>query len=210
MTIALSKQMKRIALAAVILITAGAAWYFVSPALTGGPSNAQPPMPAETGPSTRSSSDDPLWSSDDVRPSQTEPPTRQKSVFGPEVGETRPSITTNPENPTRMLRGPFTGTDDDHRGSGFATIYQVSKERRVLRFEQFSVTSGPNLRVVLIPRDTTRDAADRSGYRELDHLKKNAGDQNYEIPASVDLDQYRGVAIYSASLRALFAFAAFR
>jgi len=39
---------------------------------------------------------------------------------------------------------------------------------------------------------------------ELGTLKGNQGDQNYDLPASVDLNQYRAVAIYCERFSAIF------
>lgn len=105
-------------------------------------------------------------------------------------------------------RGSFVDADSFHRGSGSATIFRQGDER-VLRFEDFSVTNGPDLHVIL-----TRDPAPSSrsdvgsDYIDLGQLKGNVGDQNYQIPDDVDLSAYRGVVIYCVPFHVVFATAA--
>lgn len=83
-----------------------------------------------------------------------------------------------------------------HHGAGIADVIQLG-ERRVLRLRQFDVLDGPDLQVYLL-RDAS--AAGRaglaSGYVSLGALKGNVGNQSYEIPAGVDLDQLAGVAVW--------------
>ena len=53
--------------------------------------------------------------------------------------------------PTAVLTGQFEGADSAHSGSGTATVYELADGSRVLRFEDFEVTNGPDLRVYLAP-----------------------------------------------------------
>ena len=57
-----------------------------------------------------------------------------------------------------IAAGQFTGADSFHQGAGNASIYQQG-DQRVLRFEDFSVTNGPDLHVILTenPAPTSRD-----------------------------------------------------
>ncbi len=52
-----------------------------------------------------------------------------------------------------VVQGSFSDADSFHRGSGSATVFQMGDER-VLRFEDFTATNGPDLHVIL-----TRDPA---------------------------------------------------
>jgi hypothetical protein len=104
-----------------------------------------------------------------------------------------------------VAEGQFSGADSFHMGSGSAGIYQQG-EQRVLRFEEFSVTNGPDLHVVLtrhpapsVPSEVGED------YVDLGPLKGNLGNQNYEIPPGVDLSEYLGVVIYCVPFHAVFA-----
>ena len=48
-----------------------------------------------------------------------------------------------------VSRGQLQDADSLHRGSGMAKIYQLPEGGHVLRFEDFSVTNGPDLHVLL-------------------------------------------------------------
>lgn len=101
-------------------------------------------------------------------------------------------------------QGRFSGADDFHQGAGSATIFQQG-EQRVLRFEDFSVTNGPDLHVLLIENANATSSAELGEYIDLGSLKGNMGNQNYEIPADVDLSQYNAVMIYCQPFHVVFA-----
>lgn len=109
------------------------------------------------------------------------------------------------EQPAVLSGGQFVGADDFHQGSGSATLYQLPDGSRVLRLEEFMVTNGPDLHVILstAARPTSRD--DIGEYIDLGSLKGNIGDQNYEIPADVELSAYQSVVIYCVPFHVLFA-----
>lgn len=102
--------------------------------------------------------------------------------------------------PSVLLTGTFTGADDFHMGSGMATIYDTGDGSHVLRLEDFEVTNGPDLHVYLIPADGNMD-----GYVDLGSLKGNIGNQNYEIPADVDVSEFGSVLIYCVPFSVEFA-----
>lgn len=105
-------------------------------------------------------------------------------------------------------QGSFIDADSFHRGSGSATIFEQGGER-VLRFEDFAVTNGPDLHVILTREPAPASRADvGSDYLDLGPLKGNQGDQNYQVPADVDLSAYRGVVIYCMPFHVVFATAA--
>ena len=66
----------------------------------------------------------------------------------------------------------------------------------MLRFEDFSVTNGPDLRVILVGTD--------GSHYELDKLKGNIGNQNYTIPDDLDLGDYEAVLIYCKPFSVVF------
>lgn len=87
-----------------------------------------------------------------------------------------------------------------HETKGTATIHALADGRRVLRLTSFSTSNGPDVRVYLVAAEDVKDneTVKRAGYVELGKLKGNIGDQNYEIPASVDLKKYRTVTVWCA------------
>lgn len=109
--------------------------------------------------------------------------------------------------PVALATGLFRGADSFHEGSGKTTIYQLEDGSRVLRLENFSVTNGPDLHVILVPDGDPIDSGDVSGYIDLGELKGNVGDQNYDIPADVDVADYGSVVIYCEPFHVIFSVA---
>jgi hypothetical protein len=113
-----------------------------------------------------------------------------------------------PEAPaewTVVRQGSFVDADSFHRGSGTATIYHQGEEQ-VLRFEEFTVTNGPDLHVILSKHPAPASHSDvGEDYIDLGPLKGNQGNQNYEIPVGTDLSQYQSVVIYCVPFHVVFA-----
>ena len=107
--------------------------------------------------------------------------------------------------PTVVFMGQFVDADSFHQGSGGATIYQQPDGSHVLRFENFEVTNGPDLHVLLVenPAPVSRDDI-MTGYVDLGSLKGNVGNQNYEIPAGTDVSKYKSVVIYCMPFHVVF------
>lgn len=103
--------------------------------------------------------------------------------------------------------GQFTRIDAVHAAEGTATLYQLPDNRRILRFENFRSTNGPDLRVVLSASEEplTRAEVELNNLDlDLGALKGNVGNQNYEIPAEVNLSQYRSIVIYCRTFNVVF------
>jgi hypothetical protein len=98
--------------------------------------------------------------------------------------------------PAALFAGSFHSVA--HETKGTATVHRLSDGIRVLRLTEFVTSNGPDVRVYLI---AAPDAADdetvkKAGFVELGKLKGNQGDQNYDIPAGLDLNKYRAVTIW--------------
>ena len=104
--------------------------------------------------------------------------------------------------------GAFQDADSFHKGSGQARIFQQG-DTRVLRFEDFTVTNGPDLHVLLVENIGGTTSSELGEYVDLGALKGNIGNQNYEIPTDLDLSRYSGVMIYCQPFHVVFATAAF-
>ena len=109
--------------------------------------------------------------------------------------------------PTALSSGQFQDADDFHMGTGTATIYELDDGSHVLRLEDFEVTNGPDLHVLLVPNEDPQNRDDVTGYFDLGSLKGNIGDQNYEIPSDLDLSQFGSVVIYCVPFHVLFSVA---
>jgi len=94
----------------------------------------------------------------------------------------------SPESSVEILKtGSFEGLAG-HYADGTAKIIKVG-DLTYLRFENFEVTNGPDLRVYL-----TSDGDVKNGLH-LEKLKGNKGDQNYLLE-NIDLQMYDTVIIY--------------
>ncbi len=107
---------------------------------------------------------------------------------------------------TVIADGPFQDVDSFHKGSGWAKIYRLPDGSHVLRLEDFRVTNGPDLRVILSPHPnpTGRGDVTATGYLELAKLKGNVGNQNYPLPEGIDPGAFNSVVIYCKPFHVLF------
>jgi hypothetical protein len=95
-----------------------------------------------------------------------------------------------------------------HPGEGVAKVLNDGSEQRFLRFEEFATDNGPDLNVYLTTADADADAGDfgASGqFVDLGDLKGNVGEQNYEVPPDVDLEQFDTVVIWCVRFGVAFA-----
>ncbi len=111
--------------------------------------------------------------------------------------------------PEHVKSGDFRDADSFHQGSGTATIWNLGTDGFALRFEDFNVINGPDLRVLLSthPDPMSRSELQDSGYTELGKLKGNIGNQNYLIPPDLDVNAQQSVVIYCKPFHVLFAVA---
>ena len=105
--------------------------------------------------------------------------------------------------------GSFKDADAFHRGSGKATIYRTPDGNHLLRLEDLDVTNGPALHVVLSthPDPERSEQVKQEGYVDLGDLKGNRGNQNYPIPAGVDISIHKSVVIYCYPFAVVFSVA---
>lgn len=84
-----------------------------------------------------------------------------------------------------------------HETQGLATIYELGG-KRVLRLTEFATSNGPDVHVYLVaaPDVTNEATVKQAGFVDLGSIKGNRGDQNYDIPAGVDLAKYRTATIW--------------
>jgi hypothetical protein len=98
-----------------------------------------------------------------------------------------------------------------HQTSGRATIYKSPDGKRYLRLTDFSTSNGPDVHIVLARSDeanrTQEIVRGQLDSVELGSIKGNQGDQNYDLPASVDLQKYNAAVIYCERFHAVFGLA---
>ncbi len=108
--------------------------------------------------------------------------------------------------PVFLATGQFGEIDGLHKGEGKALIIMLPDGQRFLRFEDFKVTNGPDLYVYLSGHAAPRDRVQlhQGAAFEVGRLKGNIGDQNYALPAEVDLSKFKSVAIYCKRFSVIF------
>jgi len=108
------------------------------------------------------------------------------------------SETTMPKD-TKPLMGNFVDAGDGfHKAQGVAKVIKLADGRTFLRLENLKTTNGPDLYVYL---STGKDVSD---IVSLGKLKRNIGNQNYEIPTGTDLAKYNTVLIWCKAFSTLF------
>ena len=108
--------------------------------------------------------------------------------------------------PNVLLSGSWIEIDPVHRAEGSATIW-LAEDERILRFEDFRVTNGPQLHVLLaknVPTSIFAGVGASGDYVDLGPLKGNVGNQNYDIPPEVDLTEYKSAVIYCVPFHVVF------
>ncbi|HSA98157.1 MAG TPA: DM13 domain-containing protein [Candidatus Nitrosotenuis sp.] len=96
------------------------------------------------------------------------------------------------------MSGMFVGVGDGiHNAQGTAKILLLD-DATFLRLEDFKATNGPDLHVYLATDEKATD------YVDLGQLKANIGNQNYQLPAGVDLTKYDTVLVWCKQFSVLF------
>ena len=134
-----------------------------------------------------------------TRVDEAPPTAAQTAPAGPTPTSVESAPTAPPPTPAFVpgpeRRGEFISYE--HATTGTAAIVEVSAAERYIRIENLDTSDGPDLRVYLSPLEHTAGMhAFGDGAVELGELKGNLGNQNYAVPADVDLADYRSVVIW--------------
>ncbi len=102
------------------------------------------------------------------------------------------------KGPMAITKGNFKSLA--HETKGTASIYQLGDGKRALRLTEFETSNGPDVHVYLTAAEVEKgsDAIKEAGFIDLGSMKGNKGDQNYDLPADVDLNKYKNVTIWCA------------
>ncbi|MFF4233674.1 DM13 domain-containing protein [Streptomyces sp. NPDC001820] len=89
----------------------------------------------------------------------------------------------------------------EHRTSGSVKVLELADGTRTLRLENLDTSNGPDLRVWITDAPVKEGTAgwrvfDDGKFVSLGKLKGNKGDQNYALPADLDLKRYTSVSIW--------------
>lgn len=93
--------------------------------------------------------------------------------------------------------------DVAHHGSGLAKLFTTA-DGGLLRLEDLDVLNGPDLRVLLSPNIGVERSGDLGDYVEIGKLKGNKGNQNYTIPADLNINDFNSVIIYCKPFHVVF------
>jgi hypothetical protein len=109
-----------------------------------------------------------------------------------------PAMASIEKGPIALTKGNFKGLA--HETKGLASIYQLVDGKRTLRLTEFATSNGPDVHVYLVAAEVEKgnDAVKEAGFIDLGSMKGNIGDQNYDIPADLDLSKYHTVSIWCA------------
>lgn len=86
----------------------------------------------------------------------------------------------------------------EHETTGEARVIFLDGDTRLIRLEDFATVNGPDLHVWLSEESAGGNwfKYRKAGHVDLGALKANRGNQNYPIPANVDIERYRSVVIW--------------
>ena len=114
----------------------------------------------------------------------------QKLVLDDKVSDNSPAASSK-----ELAGGQFVSLDHGTRGK--VRIVEGDDGGRVVRLEGLDTSNGPDLFVYL---STTGAKGEESTFDDdfvsLGRLKGNKGDQNYAVPANVDLSRFTSVVIW--------------
>jgi hypothetical protein len=105
---------------------------------------------------------------------------------------------TEPAKPRLVILGEGELETAEHDTSGTAFVVENADGSRFVRLEGLATSDGPDLHVGLsdAPSGGSWGSYDDGRYVGLGELKATHGNQNYEIPADVDLDGLTTVVIW--------------
>ena len=114
----------------------------------------------------------------------------------PETDDEEDAEADEPAGPVMLATGSFESRNR-YTVTGQTSVFELEDGSRTLRLEDFESTNGPDLYVYLTAADhaDTDEELDRDVV-DLGELRGNVGNQNYEVPADVDLNHYDTVVIW--------------
>ena len=115
------------------------------------------------------------------------------------LDESQIDAATEPERTPEVVElasGPFSAAE--HATDGRARVIKLSDGSRFLRLDDLATSDGPDLQMWITdqPSGGSWGSYDDGRYVPLGELKANNGNQNYEIPADVDLRGMQSVVIW--------------
>jgi Electron transfer DM13 len=116
----------------------------------------------------------------------------EQVVTGVPAGEARSQSGTRAQN-VQLASGSFESVA--HSGEGKAAVVELPSGERKLTLTRFETDPGPDLFLYLVA-GSYENTDDPDDFVSLGDLKGNKGNQQYTIPADVDLDRYSNVVVW--------------
>jgi hypothetical protein len=130
----------------------------------------------------------------EIQSPATSPTGAPPASVGPSAA---PSPVPSPKVPklTVLATGNFRSLE--HGTSGKASILRRSDGSLLLRFDDLNTSNGPDLHVYLSQLPASDDwHAYGERFIDLGKLKGNLGDQNYALPAGIDLSKFKSAVVW--------------
>ena len=98
--------------------------------------------------------------------------------------------------PMALLTGAF--HSNAHETKGRAAVYRQADGSHILRLADFSTSDGPDVHVYLVAANDVQqdDVIKQAAHVDLGSLRATQGNQNYTIPANIDVAKYRAATIW--------------
>ncbi len=145
-----------------------------------------------------------------IRTSTYEAPPSANAAASPTTAASEAPRTTTPSAPTAaagpitVAKGELQYVDSLHNGKGPVSLLRVGSQTFV-RFDGVMITNAPDVHVYLSRETGGKWSESTSLY--LGALKATDGSFNYEIPAGMELAQYRSVVVWCRQFAVLITWA---
>lgn len=136
---------------------------------------------------------------------------------GEDLGDSEPSEATT-ANETSKEAEPIVLSEGElisheHKTRGTVKILQLADGSRILRLEDLSTSDGPRVEVWLTDAPVIEGLEgwfvfDDGNFQSLGAIKGNKGNQNYKIPADLDLYDFTSVSLWCVTFAVSFGAAA--
>jgi hypothetical protein len=112
-------------------------------------------------------------------------------------GTTPPSTTPPVTDPITVSSGTLVEITPGHPTTGTAKLIKTAEGKYIARLENLSTIGGPDVVVWVSETDALNNGAlNASKYTVLEKLKSTNGNQNYDIPAGVDVTKIKSIVIW--------------
>ncbi len=196
----MNKRALLIAIGLIVVVVGGTAgWWLVSPLFLDQVVEEELPFEIPTAEEMENMSEDEREKvAADVMDAAAKMPDKEMEEDMPEMADDA--------KPVVVAEGQFQDADEFHQGAGTVTLYRLADGTHLLRFEDFRVTNGPQLHVLLAnhAEPVNRNDLEADGYVDLGGLKGNVGSQNYEIGANITVDTVKSIVIYCKPFHVVF------